>query len=372
MDHVFQEYRTVFENDCNTENLQKISEEIKELCHDELWLYSLTLERATKTGIRVCIDSIVKTDPCPEIEVSDQQFCDDFYVITLNCSSTSNNMEAISSTSASINKGTIENNDGVSVALLTGVAFGCFIFGILITLLVVLILYKRRHQIRKQDEASSISSRNFPNLRRPLSMPRNESELYEQIEVANEIQQGKLMSVSNVLENNYDQLNARKLTKQKVPVRYISPLKRDKSSNDFYTFDPRKSVDDSATQEITKYGKISHRDTIDSKSTDSKGNLSFSNLSQSQAREDTLTTDRNENITGTSKMEKEKGPTCIEEEEVEANMDLRGDMDGTDCRDSVEWFTGEEGNKEKQNVDDKQKDTFTRGNETSDILEEPS
>ncbi|XP_062574936.1 uncharacterized protein LOC134236813 [Saccostrea cucullata] len=372
MDHVFKEYRTVFENDCNTENLQKISEEIKELCYDELWFYWLTLERAKKNGIRVCIDSTVKIDRCPETGISDQQFCDDFYVLTLNCSLTPNNTEANSSTSTSNNKGTIEHSDGVSVALLTGVALSCFIFGILITLLVVLILYKCRHQIRKQDEASSISSRNFPNLRRQQPMPRNISEIYEQIEVANEIHQEKLTSVSNVSENNYDQLNARKLTKQKVPVRYISPLKRDYSSNDFYTFDPRKSVDDSATQEITKYGKISHRDRTDSKSTDSKGNLSSSKLSQTQAREDTTTTDSNENITGIAKIEKEKRPLCIEEEEVEANMDLRDGMDGTDCRDSVEWFTGEEGNKEKQNVDEKQKDTNTKGKETGDILEETS
>ncbi|XP_061186635.1 uncharacterized protein LOC133194745 isoform X2 [Saccostrea echinata] len=371
MDRVIKGYRSVFENGCNTEELQKIREQIENHCDDEAWYYSLTLERAKKTGIQVCMDWMVKADLCSEIDVSDQLFCDDFYVLTLNCSMTQNSTETTSSIPASFNRGTTENNE-VSVAGLAGVALGCFIFGILITLLVMLILYKHRQLIRKRDQAS-ISSTNFPNLRRPLPIPRNKSDIYDKIEEANEIQQAKLMSVLSAQEDNYDHLNARKSVKESVQVRYTTSVKRESTPNGFYTFDPRKSVDGSATQEITKYGKLSPRDAIDSQGTDSMGYLSSSKLSQIRAMEGTIK-DSNDNLTGIAKIDEERGSICSEKENVRANGDLRDDMEEPDYRDSEEWFTREVGNKEKQidNEDEMQKDTTTKTKEASDDMEEPT
>ena len=65
---------------------QSLTEVINEACPDEQVTCSLSQKRNSHNGIEVCFESSVKTNRCPAVLLSEQKICDEFYIITLNCS----------------------------------------------------------------------------------------------------------------------------------------------------------------------------------------------------------------------------------------------------------------------------------------------
>lgn len=65
---------------------QSLIEVINETCPDEQMTCSLSQKRDSRNGIEVCFESSVKTNRCPAVLLSEQKICDEFYIITLNCS----------------------------------------------------------------------------------------------------------------------------------------------------------------------------------------------------------------------------------------------------------------------------------------------
>ena len=65
---------------------QRLSKAINETCPDEQMTCLLSRKINSRNGIEVCFESSVKTNPCPAVLLSEQRICDEFYIITLNCS----------------------------------------------------------------------------------------------------------------------------------------------------------------------------------------------------------------------------------------------------------------------------------------------
>ena len=65
---------------------QSLSEAINETCPDEQMTCLLSRKIDSRNGIEVCLESSVKTNLCPAVLLSEQKICDEFYIITLNCS----------------------------------------------------------------------------------------------------------------------------------------------------------------------------------------------------------------------------------------------------------------------------------------------
>lgn len=77
---------------------QNVATTIQEICADEQTTCLLSQQKSERNGIQVCIDSTVRTNPCPEVVVSDQRYCGDFYVYTLNCTVLQQSSSTVAST----------------------------------------------------------------------------------------------------------------------------------------------------------------------------------------------------------------------------------------------------------------------------------
>lgn len=77
---------------------QNVATTIQEICADEQTTCLLSQQKSERNGIQVCIDSTVRTNPCPEVVVSDQRYCGDFYVFTLNCTVLQQSSSTVAST----------------------------------------------------------------------------------------------------------------------------------------------------------------------------------------------------------------------------------------------------------------------------------
>lgn len=79
-------------------SFKSVATTIQEICADEKTTCLLSQQKAERNGIQVCIDSTVRTSPCPEVVVSDQKYCRDFYVYTLNCTVLQQSRSTVAST----------------------------------------------------------------------------------------------------------------------------------------------------------------------------------------------------------------------------------------------------------------------------------
>nr|XP_022300214.1 uncharacterized protein LOC111108536 isoform X2 [Crassostrea virginica] len=281
------EYRGFFSSGCKTETFQSLIEVINETCPDEQMTCSLSQKRGSRNGIEVCFESSVKTNRCPAVLLSEQKICDEFYIITLNCSLLQP-QETTTMTSSNTQTNLIqESNEDATVTGYVGAALGGFLAGILLTSLTLYFLYK--HQQKIYEANVSLSRRNFPNLNRPL--PRIESEVYNKIEEVDETNNndGTPQTSSNARRYRYElDFKGRTTENHSAPAIGNGGMKKSESSaKGFYTFDPRRSIDEGIIDDVTKYGKLSPmlpRNNSSSLPLDNMGYLSPSKLSQIAAK----------------------------------------------------------------------------------------
>lgn len=250
------EYRGLLSNGCNSESLQIVSSTIQDICADEQTTCLLSQQRSERNGIRVCIDSSVRTSPCPEVVVSDQKYCGEFYVYTLNCTVQQQSQSTVAPTTSmtSAAQTVTDKNSSAdpSAARYAGAALGGFLGGVLVTALIAFSLHRHRRKMEKQR--ASLSSNNFPNLQRPL--PRIESGIYNKIEDMHEARNWAFKPTR--INQNYDSHFRREETVEKPNTHGKGAMtKCDSCAKGFYTFDPRKSIDEGVLQAPTKYGKLS-------------------------------------------------------------------------------------------------------------------
>lgn len=266
------EYRDLLANGCSSEALQSVATTIQEICADEQTTCLLSQQKSERNGIQVCIDSTVRTSPCPEVVVSDQKYCGDFYVYTLNCTVLQPTVAPTTSMTSAAQTVTYKNSStDTSAARYAGAALGGFVGGVLVTSLVGCFVYRHRRKMDKKR--ASFSSNNFPNLHRPL--PRVESGIYNKIEDMHDARKGVVNPIW--VNQNYDSHFRGGGTVENPNVLGQSAMKKcDSCAKGFYTFDPRKSIDEGVHQAPTKYGKLSpilHRNNSSSHGLDTMGYL---------------------------------------------------------------------------------------------------
>nr|XP_022300216.1 uncharacterized protein LOC111108537 isoform X2 [Crassostrea virginica] len=282
------EYRGFFSSGCRAKTLQSLTEVINEACPDELVTCSLSQKRNSHNGIEVCFESSVKTNRCPAVLLSEQKICDEFYIITLNCSLLQP-FEMTTMTSSKTQTNVIqETNEDATVTGYVGAALGGFLAGILLTSLTLYFLYKHRYQQENliYEANVSLSKRNFPN---PL--PRIESEVYNKKEEIDETNNndGTPQTSSNARRYRYElDFKGRTTENHSAPAIGNGGMKKSEmSAKDFYTFDPRRSIDEGIIDNVTKYGKLSPmipRNNSNSLHLDNIGYLSPSKLYQIAAK----------------------------------------------------------------------------------------
>ncbi|XP_052676902.1 uncharacterized protein LOC128158800 isoform X2 [Crassostrea angulata] len=247
-------YSDLLANGCSSEALQNVATTIQEICTDEQTTCLLSQQKSERNGIQVCIDSTVRTNPCPEVVVSDQRYCGDFYVYTLNCTVLQQSSPTVASTTlmTPAAQTVTDKNSNTTAARYAGAALGGFLGGILVTSLVLYFVYQHRRKMEKQR--ASLSSNNFPNLHRPL--PRIESGVYNKIEDMHDARKGRINPIW--VNQNYDSHFHGGGTVENQNVLGQSAMKKcDSCAKGFYTFDPRKSVDEGVLQAPTRFGKLS-------------------------------------------------------------------------------------------------------------------
>ncbi|XP_048740714.2 uncharacterized protein LOC125654717 isoform X2 [Ostrea edulis] len=348
IEQLITQYRNVFQNACSSTKLQEIGNQINDYCQSEMHCL-LSLNRDNGNGIQVCIYSTFKTEPCPKIEISKQMLCDDLYMITLNCSLVQQD-PGTTTPIPSPKTNNSQNKDDPGGYI--GAAFGGFIFGVLLVTLGVFIMY-RRHQKQMERETASVSSRKYPNLRRPLPTPRKDDDIYNQIDDSEDNGQAKLRNKSDThFESEiHSHVKDTKSSDEHTSDHYSKSTKRHTGLNGFYSFDPRKSVDVTVQEESTKYGILNSSDlggkTI-SPETDSMGYLSASKLSKVQSMKGT---DNNGNFTEVATIQEEGDSTVCEESKLKTDENFTEDMECSDYRDSEEWFTDEVRNEHAKTQD---------------------